>query len=227
MPETQSNAPAASNGGRMGRPRATGGPSQGDVAAEILKASARLFLLKGYEATSTREIAAAVGLRQGSLSYYFPRKQNILEALLRQMVQETLDMIDSVIAESGSAAEQLAKVVYADVLALCQPGCIGALAFMPEVRSDDCADKWSDYHNIRNVYRRLIQQAANDGDFAADNIDFATQTVVGIVESAPLWYQPSQEVSPEDCAERITRMLLGDLVDDPDTVKVLLASAVR
>ena len=43
----------------------------------ILEASRRLFNEKGYMATSLSEIAAAVGISQGNLSYHFPAKSDL------------------------------------------------------------------------------------------------------------------------------------------------------
>jgi len=44
---------------------------------KILEASRRLFNEKGYAATSLSEIAAAVGISQGNLTYHFPAKSDL------------------------------------------------------------------------------------------------------------------------------------------------------
>ena len=62
----------------VGRPRADGQDPGGDVKEQILVAAARRFSKDGYTATSTRQIASDVGLRQGSLSHYFKRKEDML-----------------------------------------------------------------------------------------------------------------------------------------------------
>lgn len=48
---------------------------------EILDAAAGLFVDRGFEGTSTREIAEAVGIRQASVYYHFPSgKDEILDS---------------------------------------------------------------------------------------------------------------------------------------------------
>ncbi|GAB4188989.1 MAG: TetR/AcrR family transcriptional regulator [Thalassobaculales bacterium] len=47
----------------------------------LLSAAARLFASKGFEATSMRDIAAAVGMMPGSLYYHFPSKDELFVAV--------------------------------------------------------------------------------------------------------------------------------------------------
>ena len=53
----------------VGRPRLVPTQFEGSPREQILEVAARLFTSKGYAATSTREIAEAVGIRQASLYY--------------------------------------------------------------------------------------------------------------------------------------------------------------
>lgn len=60
----------------------------------ILDASRQLFNNKGYAATTLSEIAAAVGIAQGNLSYHFPTKRDLviaLEAHARESVRANRD----------------------------------------------------------------------------------------------------------------------------------------
>jgi AcrR family transcriptional regulator len=51
------------------------------VKREILDASWAAMAREGVGALSVREVARSVGLRQQSLTYYFPTKQDLLDAL--------------------------------------------------------------------------------------------------------------------------------------------------
>lgn len=52
-----------------------------NVEREILDAAWNAMAQEGVAALSVREVARAVGLRQQSLTYYFPTKQDLLDAL--------------------------------------------------------------------------------------------------------------------------------------------------
>ena len=57
-------------------------PSTDALRARVLAEALRLFAQRGYAATSTREIAGALGLTRAALYYHFPAKDDILAALL-------------------------------------------------------------------------------------------------------------------------------------------------
>ena len=82
-------AGAAEHRRRAGRPRLRPA-SDADVPPreEILDAAAGLFVSQGLAATTTRQIAERVGIRQASLYYYFAGKDEILLELLTQSVRQ-------------------------------------------------------------------------------------------------------------------------------------------
>ena len=51
---------------------------------EILHTAKALFNAKGYNRISARDIAGALGMAKGNLTYYFKRKEEIVEALLAE-----------------------------------------------------------------------------------------------------------------------------------------------
>ncbi len=56
----------------------------------ILNAALDLFSQQGYHGTSTRQIAQAAGVAEGSIFNYFPTKQHLLVAALSQVVDDYL-----------------------------------------------------------------------------------------------------------------------------------------
>ena len=60
------------------RPRSV--PLEGDARDRILQAALRAFAERGFDGTSTREIAAEAGVAQGLLSYHFASKLTLWEA---------------------------------------------------------------------------------------------------------------------------------------------------
>ena len=55
---------------------------------EILEAALELFSIQGFEATSVSQIADAVGIRKASLYSHFESKQAILNALVKNVLEQ-------------------------------------------------------------------------------------------------------------------------------------------
>ncbi len=79
-----------------------------DTKADICTAAARLISDKGYEATSLREIAEAVGITKASLYYHFSSKDDLVDAMLAPLLDDLHATIDDMDATPWTleAAEQ-------------------------------------------------------------------------------------------------------------------------
>ena len=131
---------------------------------QILDVCARLFTQYGYAATSTRDIADAVGIRQASLYYHFAGKPGILEELLARTVRPTLDQLDKIdtVAEEHGAASALYALVMIDTgtLAAAPHNC-GRLPSFPDVCSQEEAKPYRLIHrDLVNAYARLAVRVA-------------------------------------------------------------------
>jgi AcrR family transcriptional regulator len=58
--------------------------SAAETRDEIRRVALELFTEKGFDATTTRDIAAVLGMNQSSLYYHFKSKEEIVRSLLEQ-----------------------------------------------------------------------------------------------------------------------------------------------
>jgi AcrR family transcriptional regulator len=93
-----------------GRPRKTVAErDDGNRRVELVHAAARLFRRKGFEGTSTRDIATAVGMHSGSPFYHFKSKGALLHAVMAEGMRSAI--------ERQTAALQAAEHVASDAAA--------------------------------------------------------------------------------------------------------------
>jgi AcrR family transcriptional regulator len=147
---------------RAGRPRLHDQRRPGTTARdEILDAAAELFTTLGYTATSTRTIAALVGIRQASLYHYFDTKSDILCALLSKTVTPTLSFIDNLVGADPvlTAAEHLhALAAFDGEQLLSGRWNLGALYLLPELRDAQLEPFWSERERLRLHYLAIGQK---------------------------------------------------------------------
>jgi AcrR family transcriptional regulator len=79
----------------------------------ILEVAGQLFAADGYEASTTRDIANAAGIANGTLFNYFPNKEAVLAAL----VAETADEIHADFAKHGPEEGSFEEALFAFVAA--------------------------------------------------------------------------------------------------------------
>lgn len=142
-----------------GRPRHTTITSTLSPRDQILDAAGQLFVTRGFAATSTREIAEKVGIRQASLYYHFAGKDEILGALLECTLRPTLDQVDQILTLTADdprpTALYLLALVDINTLATA-PHNIGLLAHIPDVMSSPAAEEYAaGRRDLLRAYRDL------------------------------------------------------------------------
>ena len=76
-------------------------------AAKIIEAAAAVFAELGYHGATTRDLADRLGMRQGSLYYYFPSKEAALEQVCLRGAGDFVARALEVVHGPGGAAEKL------------------------------------------------------------------------------------------------------------------------
>jgi TetR/AcrR family transcriptional regulator len=79
-----------------------------DRPGELLEAALDLFVEKGYAATRVEEVAARAGVSKGTLFLYFPSKEDLFKAVVRENVVAPVTQGAAEVAQfQGSSSELL------------------------------------------------------------------------------------------------------------------------
>jgi AcrR family transcriptional regulator len=163
-PATGEVAEAAEHRRRAGRPRLRPASNAGvPPREEILDAAAGLFVSQGLAATTTRQIAERVGIRQASLYYHFAGKDEILLELLTQSVRPSLRAAATLESRCrDDPAAGLYALALTDVRTLSRaPHNIATLYLMPEVQGQEFASFRAERSQLQAAYGRLGRAAAD------------------------------------------------------------------
>lgn len=95
-----------------GRPRKTlDERDDGNRRVELINTAARLFRQKGFDATSTRDIAAAVGMHSGSPFYHFKSKGALLYAVMDEGMCSAIQRQAAALQAAGPTAPDAAALL--------------------------------------------------------------------------------------------------------------------
>lgn len=175
---------------------------------QILDAAARLFVEKGFSATSTRDIARVSGMLPGSLYYHFSSKEDLLVAVYEEGVGRIGQSVDEAVAQADAdpwarlehaCAAHLGMLLggsdYAHVIARVQPGDVpGAEQSLVALRNR---------YEVR--FSRLI--AALPLAPAVDR-SVLRLMLIGAMNQAPIWFRPGR-----DTPRALARKFVGNLRD--------------
>lgn len=176
-----------------------------------LAAALRLFVQRGYAATTMREIAAEAGLSVAGVYHHHPSKQHLLAALLDRTMEELHWRVCAARDEGSTPAERFALMV--EALALFhahRPD----LAFIgaSEMRSFE-GEALERMRTSRSDLQHLIDEQAlaalAAGEFSNPNPRPALRAISTMCTSLPQWFRPTGELSTEEIAREFASLALG------------------
>ena len=77
-----------------------------DSKSRIIAVATRRFAVDGYDGTSLAHIAEEVGMRKPSLLYHFPSKEDLREAVLKDLLERWQIRLPEVLARSHSGSDR-------------------------------------------------------------------------------------------------------------------------
>ena len=204
---------------RLGRPRRDPtGYGEGEPREDILSAAADLFGNQGYRQTSTSQIAQIVGLRQASLFYYFPKKEDILSELLDRSVQRSLEFVERLAEVAPPADIGLYLLIRGDLKTLGgPPRNLGRLQFQPDVRGDNFKDFWTKHARLVQAYQDLVEAGVREGLFEPASPALTARFLCGLVEGAST-LEGFPDERPEELWDFVTRQAIRSILADPGRI---------
>lgn len=219
-------AEAAPRRGTVGRPRRT--PTQTDRAPEeeILFQSGRLFVKKGFNATSTREIASASGLQQGSIFYYFSSKEEILVALSDRAMQHPLESMARALASPARPSARFYRVIW-DLAAFKygEPYDITPVLMHAQVERGRFTKFITDVETYLQGAHHLVAQGVVAGEFVPVHEGLAVTALLGIVNWPSIWARREGSVTPKLAASELARLAVRSLLVDQSSFDSIVAEA--
>ena len=79
---------------------------------EIIEAALRLFADRGFAATKLEDVAAAAGIGKGTIYLYFPTKEDLFRAVVRQAVLPNLAAATKIWRKLFESEDELAADAY-------------------------------------------------------------------------------------------------------------------
>jgi AcrR family transcriptional regulator len=148
---------------------------------EIVSASRELFLKKGYEKTTMQDVMNKLNIAKGTTYHYFKSKEELLESVVQDIVQEYLTAVEKVLnATQGSALEKIRSLVAAGRVADKQREFMDKLHHPSNIAMHTRLLAVT-ISGLAPLYARVIQQGCDEGIFKTEHpLESAELLLAGI-----------------------------------------------
>jgi AcrR family transcriptional regulator len=186
-----------------------------ETRERILFEASKLFAAMGYHATTTREIARAVGIRQPSLFHHFSSKREIMQALLTYDLDE-FSFVEDLAAAPGSAAVRLYRYLREDVALVSRSPYNLSGLYTDEVMGDPDFAPWSRRSDqIHAAVEQIVRDGIDSGEFVPIDPVLVREAIAGILLRTLMTYSGGRPQPAATLGDEVASFVLRALLADP------------
>lgn len=182
--------------------------------AQLLDAARDEFAVRGFQATSIRDIASRVGILGGSVYYYIDSKEELLFELFQRVYEPALELIDGLDTDDAAALGELERLVARHVELVASDRMGTALVFNEAGALGEAhrAEAAAIERRFAHTVKGLIERGRRHGSVRADvDASLATLAILGAANWMHRWYQPDGEVPLERVGSEMGAILVHGL----------------
>jgi AcrR family transcriptional regulator len=152
---------------------------------EILAAAIRSFALRGFEGTSTREIAREADAKQPLIFYHFGSKADLYLAAVLYQLDRLHEGLDAALAGATDDIDRLNRFVhtYYDHFTVHEPGlgvCLRELSGLPDSLPEKIAAAHRDAATA--TLEEIIRSGVSNGTFRPLDAESCMFAIIGILQ---------------------------------------------
>ncbi len=194
------------------------GSNYQDRRTAIITTAANLFKENGYNRTTLAGIAQAVGTDRATLYYYFGSKEELLDAIVTDVVIANVEAAERVRDSDASAPEKIRKLLVDLMVSFAANYPVlyvylqGNLSHISGKRA-----AWADQmrevnHRWEGSIEAILTEGIEDGTIRplADPRILANG-IIGIVGWTSRWYNPTKNEDPAAIGQAYADVVLGGL----------------
>ncbi|MFY9648182.1 MAG: TetR/AcrR family transcriptional regulator [Terriglobales bacterium] len=193
---------------------------------EILRAAARLFQQRGYDATSMNDVAAALKLSKGGLYHHFESKDEILFHIMSHAMRITEERVINVVrrmdvrraeaAHSDIAEERLRMLIRLHIQVVLSPEDREITVMLhenhplpPTLRRKINARKKDYVHFVENLVAEVQRKRGSSSSVTPRAAAFA---LLGMINWIYQWYKPDGPLTGDALVEQFTNIFFHGAV---------------
>jgi len=183
-----------------------GGARAAASRSRIVAAALELFSTRGYEGTSIRDIASAVGMTTASLYYHFSSKDDLFVIVHGLSIDAVTAAVEQAIKGIANPWDRLEAAAEAHCATLFETE--GTRAILTVRIGDGLAGVNDALVAQRDAYERLIQRLIDDLALPPDlDRKLLRLHILGVLNFLPTWFHREGPLSAAEIGRQMVRHL--------------------
>ena len=201
--------------GRGRPPKSADERNESARRGELVRVAAKQFRLRGFNGTSTRDIAGAAGIQPGSLFYFFESKEAMLHAVMRDgMVQASASQTAALQALNtrSSAVQRLRALVrnHLQIMVGPESDFIPVMLYEWRLLSDaQRADVSGQKDEYEAQWMPVLQALHHTGKLKA-RPEIARLLIFGALNWTAQWFSDSGSLTLDELTEQSLALFIGE-----------------
>jgi AcrR family transcriptional regulator len=159
---------------------------------EIVAAALEVFAERGFAAAKLDDVAARAGVSKGTLYLYFPNKEELFKAVVREALVPNIARIEQMVAAFPGTTRELIAQIYETIGRVVTTTRIGAIPKLVLSESGNFPDVVRFYRAevIERGFRLLgsvLQRGIDRGELRAVDVPHTVRVVIAPVLLLALW----------------------------------------
>lgn len=181
------------------------------TSERLFDVAAQLFCERGYTVTTTREIAAAAGIRQASLYYHVSGKEDLLYRICLSSLEELLAEVEAALAAASDPLERIEALARTHLRTILRHQ-MWHLTMLTELRALSGSHR-TEVVALRRQYadrvRSVLEAAQASGAVRSDiSARYLYLALLNILNRAVRWFRPGESLSEDELAGIFTSVYL-------------------
>ncbi|SDH65340.1 transcriptional regulator, TetR family [Pseudomonas benzenivorans] len=180
---------------------------------KLLQTAAHLFRSKGYERTTVRDLASAVGIQSGSIFHHFKSKDEILRSVMEETIRYNTALMQASLNEASTLRERLLALIRCELQSI-MGGTGEAMAVLVYEWRSLSAESQQFILALRDTYEQLwldvLGEAKAAGYFKADPF-ILRRFLTGALSWTTTWFHPEGPMTLEQLAEEALSLVVKEV----------------
>nr|WP_152898913.1 TetR/AcrR family transcriptional regulator [Pseudomonas piscis] len=179
---------------------------------KLLRTAAHLFRNKGYERTTVRDLAGAVGIQSGSIFHHFKSKDDILRAVMQETIHYNTALMRAELAEAGSVRERVLALIRCELQSI-MGGSGEAMAVLVYEWRSLSAEGQAAVLALRDIYEQIWLQVlgeAKEAGFIRGDVFITRRFLTGALSWTTTWFRAEGSMTLEQLAQEALLLVLKD-----------------